>query len=88
MAGRTGGRGGRGRGAPGARGMVRGGKKPQAKPTTINSTKFKGNCAELQGCIFDCSDYKQADTFVSTLKRVSEHIGSTYNTVEIFALQL
>jgi hypothetical protein len=38
-----------------------------------------GNCAELQGHIFDCSDYKQADTtFVHTLKRISKHVGAEY----------
>ena len=64
-----GGRGGRGRGNPN--------RKPQVQPKNI-STKFKGNCEQLQGFVFDCSDYKQADTFVTTLKRISEHVGSTY----------
>ena len=60
------GRGGRGRG-----------NKPRttAKPL---STKFKGNCEKLHGAIFDCSDYKQADNFVSSLKRISEYVGSEY----------
>lgn len=62
MAGRTNaGRGGRGRSpggrTPGARGGQ--GRKPQPQNTVNN--KFKGNCAELAGCVFDCSDYKQAD---------------------------
>ena len=69
MAGHTpGGRGGRGRQA-GARGSgARGAnaRKPQPQGTTNN--KFIGNCAELNGCVFDCSDYKQADNFVTTLK--------------------
>jgi hypothetical protein len=47
---------------------------PQRQPPT----KFRGNCTELQGCIFDCSDYKQADTFVTTPKRISEYVGAEY----------
>ena len=82
MAGRTtSGRGGRGRVQPNGRGG--GGRnnpnrRPQAKAANAANNKFKGNCAELLGCVFDCSDYKQADTFVTTLKRISEHIGATY----------
>ena len=30
----------------------------------MTTNKFKGNCADLDGHIFDCSDYKQADTYV------------------------
>ena len=63
------GRGGRGRGNP----M----RKPQATAKPV-STKFKGNCEKLHGAIFDCSDYKQADNFVSSLKRISEYVGSEY----------
>ena len=80
MPGRTpGGRGGRGRAAPGGRGPARTNhnRRPAAKSNTP-SNKFKGNCNELQGSVFDCSDYKQADNFVTTLKRISEHIGATY----------
>jgi hypothetical protein len=50
------------------------GNRPQRQPPV----KFKGNCTDLQGQIFDCSDYKQADTFVNTLKRVSEYVGAQY----------
>ena len=38
--------------------------------------KFRGNCTDLSGYIFDYSDYKQADTFVNTLKRISEYVGA------------
>ena len=41
--------------------------------------KFKGNCSELSGHIFYCSDYKQADNFVRTVKRISEYVGADYN---------
>ena len=52
-------------------------RKPQATAKPL-STKFKGNCEKLHGAIFDCSDYKQADNFVSSLKRISEYVGSEY----------
>jgi hypothetical protein len=66
-----------GRSACGGRGRGNPNKKPQA-PNKAVSTKFKGNCNKLQGFVFDCSDYKQADTFVTTLKRFSEYIGAKY----------
>jgi hypothetical protein len=40
--------------------------------------KFTGNCTKLQGQIFDCSDYKQADTFVHTHTHISEYVGAEY----------
>ena len=46
------------------------------KPTT--TTKFKGNCEELKGNIFDCSDSNQADQYVQTLKVVGEYCGANY----------
>ena len=81
MTARTPGRGGRGRATPGGRGAggrANHARKPHAKQVNSTTNKFKGNCAELQGCVFDCSDYKQADNYVTTLKRISEHVGSTY----------
>lgn len=63
-----------GRQQPGrGRGQGRG-NRPQ-RPTT---SKFRGNCVELQDQVFDCSNYKQADTFVNTLKRISEYVGAAY----------
>jgi hypothetical protein len=65
-----------GRNPPQGRGCGNGNNahRPQRQPPT----KFRGNCTKLQGCIFDCSDYKQADTFVRTLKRISEYVGAEY----------
>ena len=40
--------------------------------------KFKGNSTALEGYIFDCSDSKQADNFVTAKKRISEHVGTEY----------
>jgi hypothetical protein len=60
------GRGGRGRGPE------------RFRPARSTPGKFHGNCAALHDQIFDCSDYRQADTFVTTLKRVSEYVGAQY----------
>ena len=40
--------------------------------------KFKGNSTALEGYIFDCSDSKQADKFITAIKRISEHVGTKY----------
>ena len=42
-------------------------------------TKFKGNTPELDGFIFDWSDNKQADRYVTAMKRIAEHIGTNYH---------
>ena len=69
-----------GRSHPQGRGRGRGrsGRSGGQQPSRQAPAKFRGNCAELSGCIFDCSDYKQADTFVNTLKRISEYVGAEY----------
>ena len=69
--GRGGGRGGGNQGR-GYQGRGNGGPKPHT------TSKFKGNCSELEGHIFDCSDSKQADLYVHTVKRVAEYVGATY----------
>ena len=61
------GRGGRGRGG-----------QPRASSTRTPSDKFKGNEDKLAGHIFDCSDYRQADTFVNTHKRIADYVGAEY----------
>ena len=40
--------------------------------------KFKGNCPELEGFIFDCSDYQQVDKYVMTIKQIVEYVGVEY----------
>ena len=45
---------------------------------SLPSMRFQGNCDSLSGHIFDCSDYKQADKYVTSLKRVSEHVGAEF----------
>ena len=44
-------------------------------------TKFKGNTPELDGFLFDCSDNKQLDRYVTAMKRIAEHIGTNYHNV-------
>jgi len=46
------------------------------QPVQQTSSRFKGNCLSLEGQIFDCSDYKQADKYQSTVKRISEYVGA------------
>ena len=48
------------------------------QPVQQTSSRFKGNCLSLEGQIFDCSDYKQADKYQSTVKRISEYVGSEF----------
>jgi len=48
------------------------------QPVQQSSSKFKGNCLSLEGQIFDCSDYKQANKYQSTIKQISEYIRSEF----------
>ena len=75
--GRGGGRGGGNQGGRGDQGRGNQGR-GTGGPKPFTTFKFKGNCAELEGHIFDCSDSKQADLYVHTVKRVAEHVGATY----------
>ena len=40
--------------------------------------KFKGNSTALEGYIFDCSDSKYANKFITAIKRISEHVVTEY----------
>ena len=40
--------------------------------------KFKGNSTDLEGYTFDCSEYKQAENYVSTIKSIAEYVGAEY----------
>ena len=40
--------------------------------------KFKGNSTALDGYIFDCSDSKQGNKFITAVKQILEHIGTEY----------
>ena len=77
---------GGGRGA--GRGGVRGGKGNysnfsrtshlQNRKTWPQVNNFKGNLTALECYIFDCSDSKQANKFITVIKRTSEHAGTEY----------
>ena len=51
-----------------------------ASPKAMTSNKFKGNCADLDGHIFDCLDYKQADTYVHKHKHITEYVGVEFKS--------
>jgi len=38
------------------------------QPLQQSSLRFKGNCLSLEGQVFDCSDYKQANKYQLTIK--------------------
>jgi len=48
------------------------------QPLQQSSSRFKGNCLSLKGQVFDCLDYKQADKYQSTIKQISEYVGSEF----------
>jgi hypothetical protein len=50
---------------------------PGTKPT-IKQPKFEGRCAELKGHIYDCSDARQSDIFMKTMKEIAEYVGRTF----------
>ena len=60
-----------------------GGRKKNNHTSTKNHStptipKFKGNCIDLEGYLFDCSNDKQADKYMVTVKRISEYVGAEY----------
>ena len=66
-----------GRGGRGCRG-VRGRTQGHSYNQNNRTSKFKGNSTDLEGYTFDCSDYKQAEKYVSTIKRITEYVGIEY----------
>jgi len=42
------------------------------QPLQQSSLRFKGNCLSLEGQVFNCSDYKQANQYQSTIKQISK----------------
>ena len=65
---------GRGRG----RGRGQGGRGGTPQPSQQPIAKLRGNCTDLSGYVFDYSDYKQPDTFVNTLKCISNYDSAEY----------
>ena len=50
----------------------------QNRKTRPPVNKSKGKSTALEGYIFDCSDSKQADKFITAIKRILEHVGTEY----------
>ena len=50
----------------------------QNRKTCPPVNKFKGNSTALEGYIFDCSDSKHANKFITAIKRISEHVVTEY----------
>jgi hypothetical protein len=53
------------------------------KPSTTNrpvikQPKFEGKCKDLKGHIYDCTDARQSDILVKTMKEISEYVGNTF----------
>ena len=79
--GRGGGRGGRKGGGRGGRGdfsnQSRSGQIQNQKSKPL-AQKFKGNSSDLEGYIFDCSDSRQADKYITAIKRIAEYVGAEF----------
>ena len=43
------------------------------------SGTFKGDCKELENSVFDCSDWKSADQYSQTKKKIDSFVGRTYD---------
>ena len=72
-AGKGGGRGGRGDRSNRSRsGQIQ---NQKSRPV---SQKFKGNSSDLEGYIFDCSDSRQADKYITAIKIIAEYVGAEF----------
>ena len=40
--------------------------------------KFKGNSSDLECYIFDCSDSRQADKYITAIKIIAEYVGAEF----------
>ena len=78
--GKGGGRGGRGdRSNRSLSGQIQ---NQKSRPIT---QRLKGNSSDLEGYIFDCSDSRQADKYITAIKRIAEYVGQSSNTAAIYA---
>ena len=79
---------GRGGGRGGGKGCGRGGRGDRSNRSRSGqiqnqksrpfSQKFKGNYSDLEGCIFDCSDSRKADKYITAIKRITEYVGAEF----------
>ena len=42
------------------------------------SQNFEGNSSDLEGYIFDCSDSRQADKYMTAIKIIAEYVGAEF----------
>ena len=78
----------RGGGRGGNKGCGRGGRgdcsnrsrsgKIQNQKSRPVTQKFKGNSTDLEGYIFDCNDSRQADKYITAIKRIAEYVGAEF----------
>ena len=47
----------------------------RAEPCHIS---LKGNSSDLEGYIFDCSDSRQADKYITAIKRITDYVGTEF----------
>ena len=47
----------------------------KSRPVAHN---FKGNSSDLEGYIFDCSDSRQADKYITAIKRIADYVGAEF----------
>ena len=50
-------------------------RKPNNSPRQV---KFEGDCEDLAGHIYECSNIKQADIFIATTKKIAIHVSQKY----------
>ena len=75
--GRGGGKGG-GRGGRGDRSNRSWSGQIQNQKSRPVAQKFKGNSSDLEGYIFDCSDSRQVDKYITAIKRITEYVGEEF----------
>ena len=79
---------GRGGGRGGGKGSGRGGRgdcynrswsgQIENQKSRHVAQKFKGNSSNLEGCIFYCSDSRQADKYITEINRIAEYAGAEF----------
>ena len=79
---------GRGGSRGGGKGGGRGGRGDRSNPSRSRqiqnqksrpvAPKFKGNSSDLEGYIFDCSDSRQADKYITAIKRIAQYVGAEF----------
>jgi hypothetical protein len=45
---------------------------------TVRQAGFIGKCLDLEGHIYDCTDPRQSDIFMKTMKEIAEYVGTNF----------